>query len=76
VNDRETREFLGFVKNLSKGQWFGLPRLTTDEIIVRKTPNDGDGAMEVFRVPKGSTLDEAKAAAAALDAVAGRAREG
>jgi hypothetical protein len=60
MNDQETREFLEFVNNLSKGQWFGLPRLTTDEIIVRTMPTHDQGAMEVFRVPEGESLGRAK----------------
>jgi hypothetical protein len=60
MNDVETREFLEFVKNLSKGRWFGLPRMTTGEVIVRETPSAGGGAMEVFRVPKGESLGIAK----------------
>jgi hypothetical protein len=74
MNDQETREFLEFVRNLSKGRWFAMPRLTTGELIVRETPGGGVGALEVFRVPKGESLGAAKERA--IKAMAIRARDG
>jgi hypothetical protein len=60
VNDAEVREFLEFVKALSRAQWFAMPRMTTGEVIVRTVPTPQRGAMEVFRVPEGESLGRAK----------------